>query len=403
VPPASQQAARFPERVEGVAMTEANDLAPLVEQLVALPDDEHRSVAVQVQNRRQARDAGESDGSDVVYTQSLGEYEKNKPEMPPSLVEPEGLCVVGGVNVSIARSGKGKTVFNLNRLIAWAAGRALFPSAPVPLRPKRPLRSMIVENEGSGGMFWKQITTMLHNAPEFTDEQKNLARENLYVWGDGGFADVQLDSKLRRAQFVAEIEKRRPDIVFVEPMRMLWSGEENSATEMDKILKDMQRIAKDFNLAFLTAHHAKKGASEDGDLMSLARGSTALEGALTLMEHLTHISEGDQLEVEWSKVRYQEERYPKTFRMKWNVDTHWYEFVGEQDLDAKIMNAIETMQGRMAPLDVIKEHTGESYDKVRRRCLKLADESPPRLVKFVQDRASWFRIPGDSADEGLDY
>lgn len=369
----------------------------LVEEICSLTEEERRSVSVQAQARIEAREADEDE--DAVRTVLAKDWLATEVSRPPSLLSPAGLVVTGGVHMTIARSGKGKTVWNVNRLIRWAAGQPAFPDAPVPLTPERPLKSMIVENEGSAYMLQQQVKRMIEHSG-FSPAERKAFGENFIIYGDGGYAGVHLDDKKRRAQLLTEIDRRRPDVLFIEPFRMLWRGEENSATEMDKVLKDMLQFADDYKLAIMSAHHAKKGMAEDGDLMSLSRGSTALEGALTLMEHMTHISEHDQVEVEWTKVRYQEEAFPKTFRMKWNVDTFWFEYVADSELGLKIINLLEVAQGRQLSLPSIVEMSGEKYHTVRRQCVKLSEEG--KITAFSHQGASWYRISGDQ-EEGLDY
>src|SRR5438128_578510 len=164
---------------------------------------------------------------------NLRDYLAKPIPIPPSLVWPT-IVVRGEITTTLGRAGKGKTTMNLNRIFAFAAGRSLFPGwtdtdGQEYLKPEKPLRTLIAENEGNAGMFHQKVGLLLHQGT-LTDGEKELALDNLFIHGDGGYSGMKLDNqegvdKLRKA-----VDFCKPDIVFIEPFRSLWSGEENSST-----------------------------------------------------------------------------------------------------------------------------------------------------------------------------
>lgn len=324
----------------------------------------------------------------------LGEYLENEPEVPPILVEP-GLIVRGGIAVTIGRAGKGKTMVNLNRLMAWAAGR---PFLGV-LKPCAPLKCLVVENEGAAVMFHRKIKRMVEHSG-FNPTELGLVADNFNVWGDGGYSGLKLDEsgnfKLR-----SEIERIKPDIVFIEPLRFLHTGEENSATEMAIVLDSLAGLAAEYQVGVILSHHERKGGiEEDGEMMSLARGSTALEGAVDVMENFKSVKGGDFRELSWSKSRYEEP--PGPLRMVWDHSRHWYTLVPASAGGAEILDVLSAA-GAPVSVKMIADETGESEAKTRRELQKLIDEEPPRISRFaVPGQGYMYRVEaGDSERMGF--
>jgi hypothetical protein len=219
---------------------------------------------------------------------TLGQYLSDPIEIPPVLVEPF-IVVRGGITCTIGRAGKGKTVMNMNRMMRWCAGLPMFddwksPAGDHQLVPteETPLKILVIENEGAGGLFHRQLGIMLNAEGRFTDAQRELVKENMLIWGDGGYSDLKLDDPKRIQQVKDGCEKWEPDIVFIEPFRGLWTGEENSATDMAKVADALSEIAAAANCGIQLSHHERKsGVGEDGEKMSAGRGSSRLRAGST--------------------------------------------------------------------------------------------------------------------------
>lgn len=276
----------------------------------------------------------------------LGEYLDTPIEIPASLVWPT-IVVRGELTATLGRAGKGKTTMNLNRILKWACGRPLFDSFTSPhdddqayISPEQPLKSLILENEGSAGMFHQKMGVMLYNCGDtLSAEDRELIRSNVYIWGDGGYSGLKLDNDAGVSNLRAGIEKCEPDVVFVEPFRGLWRGEENSATEMAVVVDNIIAMATDYGCGFILSHHERKGGAGDDDLMSAGRGSTVLEGAAACMENFQAVKGGDFREITWSKARYLQP--PPPVRLEYDRDSGWYRHVPESNLERAILEALE--------------------------------------------------------------
>lgn len=263
---------------------------------------------------------------------TLAQYIQNPPPVPPELVSPKYL-VRGGVSVMVARAGKGKTSLALNRILPWAAGRPMFDKLPDAYVPSQPLKTLIIENEGAGGEFYRKITHMLENhAGRFDEEEIAYIWNNTLVWGEGGYAGIKMDNEAHEALIRRAVEQHEPDTILLEPFARLHSGEENSNTEMNHVLSVLESIAKDYGVGIMLAHHEKKGKLDVDDIMDRARGATALEGVVTYMEFFQPVSGGRQREIIPGKKRYGNEPPPPSIRMEWREDwSGWYDYVAPDE------------------------------------------------------------------------
>ena len=131
--------------------------------LASLTDPAARERAIRQAKMQAVKDAPEEAFKAPI--RSMEDYLASEIEIPPVLVHPF-MCVRGGLNMTIGRAGKGKTVLNLNRMIRWSAGLPWFDDWKDRdgnrfLLPEKPLKVLIVENEGAAAMFHRQIGMML--------------------------------------------------------------------------------------------------------------------------------------------------------------------------------------------------------------------------------------------------
>jgi len=296
----------------------------------------------------------------------------------------------------------------LNRLMMWAAGKALFGDFTAThgedegrpfMEPSGPLKSLIMENEGSAGMFHQKMGTMLYNCGDLlTDEDRQAIRNNVHVWGDGGYSGLKLDDEKGVNQLRAGIEKVEPDIVFIEPMRQLWRGEENSATDMAVVVDNILAMANDYDCGFILSHHERKGGAGEDDLMSAGRGSTVLEGAVACMENFQSVKNGDYRELTWSKARYLQP--PPPVRLEYDRDSGWYNYVAEDTLDRAILEILEVQDepiNKAGIIDILDEKT----TTVEKALKRLTDGQRIRRMGATSNggQNSGYRYVKKAADE----
>lgn len=367
--------------------------APDIAQLLSeLPESEVKRALRQYEIRKVAKEEEEGFGE---LSTPLGVYRKMEIPIPPILVKP-ALVVRGGLTITIGRAGRGKTMMNLNRLLRWSAGTSMFKGLET-LEPIEPMKILIVENEGAATMFQRKIRRMVDSSG-FTNEQLQNVDSNLHIWGDGGYSGLKLDSNEGVLRLQHEMERTNADILFIEPLRSLHRGEENSSTEMANVLDTLVGIAADFQAGVIVSHHEKKGGmGDDQEFMDLARGSTAIEGAVDVMENFRSVKSGALRELSWSKNRYEP---AAPVRMQWDHATHWYAHIPDSELGTEILTVLE---GDSASVKDISTELGESETKVRRELSKMIEEDEPRIERFNVPGQGYMYRAKRNESEGLDY
>lgn len=327
---------------------------------------------------------------------SLRDYVATEIETPPILVEP-GLVVRGAITTMTSRGGKGKTTVSLNRLLRWSAGLPLFDAMPDVLAPTGDLKVLMIENEGVAGHFQEVITKMLNGLP---DAAREKALDNTLVWGDGGWSGLKID----REEDVKLIERacaiHKPDILFIEPFRGLWRGEENSATDMAVVMDELNRIANEYQLGVMLTHHETKASPESGqDPMNAARGSGVITDLSAVVERWKPVKGNRQRELEWTKTRFKQP--PAPVRMEFELETWGFRLVEEDEHFRAIIEAFQVDPDAWWSINEIAEQIEESYDTTRRRLAKLHEERPDTVDRrSVPGQGISYRLKQTDSDHG---
>jgi len=359
-----------------------SELAPETEAyaayLAGLPSDELRAQAEQQKKMLVLAELPDEEVGAPPVT-ALGDYLDNEIQLPPMLVEP-GLVARGAITAMISRGGKGKTALSLNRLIRWSMGKPVFDELPDLMKPVDPLRVLLIENEGAPGHFQKILATILARNG-FTEAEVKLARENVHIWGDGGWSGLKVDNDDDLRMIDRAAGQTNADIVFIEPFRGLWRGEENSSTDMANVLDSLSGLANDHDAAVLLTHHERKSGTEGGeDAMSAARGSGVLEGAAAVMERWKPVKADRQRELSWIKNRFEER--PAEVRMEFMRESWSYRLIAESDGEREVLALLGQFPDQYLSLDEIKDDLEESYGKVRRWCKQLAEDDRVRQKRI---------------------
>ena len=345
--------------------------------LAAMTDAEDRNRALR-QLKMIALNAAPSEAFEPPIS-TAREYLARPIKVPPQLIYPY-VVVRGGITCTIGRAGKGKTVMNLNRMWRWAGGLPMFDGwldkekLPLLANPDDlALKILIIENEGAAGMFHRQFGIMGHAEGYLPVAAREKALDNLLIWGEGGYSGLKLDDPEKLRMVREGIKKHRPDIVFIEPFRGLWTGEENSATDMAKVADALSEIASEFDCGVMLSHHERKsGTGEDGEKMSAGRGSTVLEGVVAVMENFESVKGGEQRELSWSKARY--EQPPTPCRMEWDPESWWYKYVPTSNVEDAILAELRDDPDGVLNVTDFSERLDEKATALRKVLKKMKDE-----------------------------
>ena len=159
-----------------------------------------------------------------------------------------------------------------NFLGAFAAGATTgtdFLGVPF----SKPLKVMWFQAEIIAEFMKDRITTYFRR---FGDDEDTIRQgyDNLIVSG-------RLRKNLMTDQdieaFHQEIQFHKPDIVMIDPIINFFDGEENSNTEIRKLLDRIDKLIELNNCAVILAHHTGKERADDKSFMS-ARGGSVFAG-----------------------------------------------------------------------------------------------------------------------------
>lgn len=324
--------------------------------LAALPYEE-REAAMRGLQTLIAAQAPEESLVRPIPVRTLGEYLTADLPNPPNLVSPS-LVVPGEITVTIGRSGKGKTTMNIQRILRWGAGLPMFDALPDILVPAdgKPIRSLIIENEGAASKFQEGMRTRLASSEHFPAGAGAAASENVLIWQDGGYSSFKVDKADDLALLYRAVERFEPQIIFIEPWRGVWSGNENDNSEVAEVLDLLQRLAADTGVGIILSHHAGKG--EAFDMMDRSRGATALDGVVAAMENFEEAKGGELRELSWSKIRYAERELPP-IRMEYDFDTKMYKLLDGDDEDRELLSILAEAQGQPLSVEDVCKALGE--------------------------------------------
>lgn len=334
---------------------------------------------------------------------TVGEYLDTDIGLPPMIIGP-GQIARGGVTAMISRGGKGKTTFTLNRLARWAVGKPVFDALPEVMAPvEGPVKSLIIENEGSPGFFQDRLRLLLASQG-FNDEDLELARQNLLIWGEGGWPRIKLDNPDTVELVRRGVEEHGPDLVLLDTFRSLHRGEENSSTEMANLLDTITELAAGNNLGVLLIHHENKTPNE-GDAMNSARGSTVLEDDVAVMERYAPIRD-NQSEIRWIKTRFEQAAQP--VRMEFDFDTWTYRYIPEAEGRREILDVLTRAGGQPVSVRDVADELRETVDRTKRLLRDLSEDPDltvaemPAVASSEGSTGKRYRVPNDQ-DGGLTF
>ncbi|MET0705835.1 MAG: AAA family ATPase [Tardiphaga sp.] len=179
------------------------------------------------------------------------------------------------VSATIAPGGAGKSSMTIVEVLEMVAGKPLLlDAARAPLRvwywnledPRDEIERRIAATCG----FYKLVAGDLVGrlfADSGRDRPCVIARYN-------GHRQVVLDEELI-AGLVAEIQRRKIDVLVIDPLKRAHQIDENDNTAVDIVVKAFAGIADEANCAVMLVHHTRKMGGADITAES-ARGAKAL-------------------------------------------------------------------------------------------------------------------------------
>lgn len=206
----------------------------------------------------------------------------------------------GQVALVTAPGGTGKSYLLLEIAMSVASGTTLLPG----LEAKTAGKVCLLNFEDDSFDIQQRGNAILRNFKNL-----NPSEENLYVASMSGQTLSLLNSRGEiNEEDVSWLKEQCKDmrLVVLDPLSHLHTADENSASQMSKLVQVLKGIGQETGTGIIIAHHTSKASALNGqaDLQQSARGSSALVDASRVVMTLHKPKEGDSftLELTWAKV-----------------------------------------------------------------------------------------------------
>jgi hypothetical protein len=143
--------------------------------------------------------------------------------------------------------------------------------------------------------------------------------DNVFV--DTSFS-MKLDKDSEQKYLKAAMLAIRPDVLILDPLRPVISGDENEAKDMGILVDFLDEIIEEFNCSILVIHHAGK------DIQRGSRGSSVFEGwvdAYIAMKKISKKGEPLRCEIEPVSLRHAAPAEPMQVELGKDFEFHLYE------------------------------------------------------------------------------
>jgi hypothetical protein len=249
-------------------------------------------------------------------------------------------------------------------------------------------------------MFHQKMGTMLYNCGDLlTDEDRKMIRENVHVWGDGGYSGLKLDDEKGVNELRRGIEKVEPDIVFIEPFRSCGAAKRTPRPTWPSSWTTSwhgERLRLRFHPLSPRAQGRRRGGRSHVRRTRFYRAG----GRCGLHGELPERQVGDFRELTWSKARYLQP--PPPVRLEYDRDTGWYDYVSEDDIDRAILEVLEVQDDPINKAGICDILT-RSRTKVEKALKRLVDANRMGAVTRMGYRYTKSRreeAPADSPETG---
>ncbi len=179
----------------------------------------------------------------------------------------EGLIEKGSLMLLVGPPKSYKSLFAQTLSIAVASGTNALDT----FRVSRQRNVIYVQQESSGQALARRIDGLLAGLDM---EQSSVGRRLTFVTNQGVLLDDSADVELIRRT----IEEFEAEFIVFDSLAELHVADENSASEMARVMRPLKQIRDDYNVGILLVHHTNRHSS-GVNAGKRIRGSSAIWAA----------------------------------------------------------------------------------------------------------------------------
>ncbi len=302
------------------------------------------------------------DDATTRFAITADEFLAQEEEAPAAILGTDGETYIaaGSLVLMVGPPGVSKTTLTLDGIAHMGSGARWLDQ-----EVKRPVRFLLVENEGSRQKFRQKLDEKVK-----TWEGKPFAHNLMIYPGPWGLFDLTDEEiKTNLTKFVAE---NKIDVVVCDTLDSIGMDGVGSPKETRDLLRLMKECGLFSTVAFWLLHHFNKGqhSPESLDKMQGAWGGHP--------DTVIYLKPGAAQETKlmWRKMRYATPNGDTWHTLKWDVPTRGFEYIegsepiGEEVYEHRILAFIGDHPEGVTKAEIEKGVTGKN-DALREALLRL--------------------------------
>jgi hypothetical protein len=310
--------------------------------------------------------AGPSTPPSLPFALELDEFIAAKSELPPTLLgdTDEAILPAAGLLLLFGRGGRGKTTLSTDAALHLASGIDWLG-----FHVERPLRVLIVENEGPRELFRAKLERKRAHWPHPLTGAVFVYTES---WGAFTLSDPEAIERLR--VFIAA---NQIDLVIGDPLDTLGVTGVGAPDEIRAFVALMVAAGLNRDVAFWLLHHPRKERVED----ELDEAAGAWGGKPDTMMRID-VQPGDRSRLSFPKVRWSRRSRRPALILAFDPEGEGYSVVAEEGEERDFLAEIEELLGDgvwrtareiAAPKDAAKPGVG-THDRTVKATLEQHPE-----------------------------
>ncbi|WP_438381611.1 AAA family ATPase [Asaia sp. BMEF1] len=204
------------------------------------------------------------------------------------------ICLYGAPNC-------GKTFLALHIALCLIIGVDCFPAEaadtpPKPALPAAPQRTVVYMLAEAPDSIGRRIAGWLEHFHYDRVTAQPIISQGLFA--SSHTHRVKLTSIAQIDTFAAELDRMNihPDLIIFDPLISTLEGDENDASQMDRLITGMDALRQKFDCSIMVIHHPGK------DARMIERGSSALRGGVDT--HIAVHNEADLVDAEGAPLAH---------------------------------------------------------------------------------------------------